>query len=98
MCVFFPQNYYFDYMGDAPSTTVQEQNNQCPPPAGNVTDDSCTLPECRSDGDCDKNKERCCYNGCLQTCVLRIEPPVCKLFRIKYMSVFQKLAFFHKNS
>ncbi|KAJ9585534.1 hypothetical protein L9F63_002651 [Diploptera punctata] len=60
----------------------------CPPPSDPETDPVlCDEPQCLDDADCiaetmstEDNEtiaERsCCYNGCVNTCIKRLEPPI----------------------
>ncbi|XP_021361012.1 uncharacterized protein LOC110455293 [Mizuhopecten yessoensis] len=69
-------NYYFDYMGDAPDSVTNNDNDLCPPIPEVIPTHACKVKsKCESDLDCRKRTARCCYNGCVRTCRRQQDPP-----------------------
>lgn len=48
---------------------------KCPPPVPILPDDVCTVDPCQSDSECSLPGQKCCYNGCLNSCVHVVRPP-----------------------
>lgn len=59
---------------------VEQQAELCPPVPAVLPEGSCDLPTCSSDRMCgaDGDRRKCCYNGCIYTCLPELRPPPCK--------------------
>ncbi|KAH3826957.1 hypothetical protein DPMN_128885 [Dreissena polymorpha] len=63
---------YDDYQADAPVTMSTEE--VCPPALLGADDyEACNVTACSSDVECSADF-RCCYNGCVFTCVPEVKP------------------------
>lgn len=64
----------------------------CPPPPRPLRADLCEASRCDQDADCHGKKQACCYNGCVFTCMRKLEPPPGMLLELcaveTYMIVF----------
>lgn len=47
----------------------------CPAPRVPVARSRCRAQPCSSDDDCRWNSHRCCFNGCVFTCLPKLPPP-----------------------
>lgn len=65
--------YYTDeYQGDAPA--APPAIDLCPPvPDVTSEEEACQRDACQSDTDC-SDSYRCCFNGCVFTCLLEVKP------------------------
>ncbi|PVD35487.1 hypothetical protein C0Q70_02450 [Pomacea canaliculata] len=56
---------------------VEQQAELCPPVPAVLPEGSCDLPTCSSDRMCgaDGDRRKCCYNGCIYTCLPELRPP-----------------------
>ncbi|KAL4221672.1 WAP four-disulfide core domain protein 1 [Mactra antiquata] len=64
--------FYDDYQSDAPME-IPDTYDVCPPVPEVTSDDACAHEKCQRDTDC-KDGYRCCYNGCVFTCLQEIPP------------------------
>ena len=69
------QIFYDDYQSDAPDTKTLD--DICPPIPPELNSDACALQQCKSDTDCE-NDFRCCYNGCVYSCLPEVKPSPCE--------------------
>ena len=59
---------------------VEEQTELCPPVPALLPEGSCHAQKCSSDRECeDSGARKCCYNGCIYTCLPELAPPACEL-------------------
>ncbi|KAK7094185.1 hypothetical protein V1264_007841 [Littorina saxatilis] len=66
-------NIYERLQGDQP---IKEQTELCPPVPATLPEGSCHVKTCNSDRDCgDSGHRKCCYNGCMYTCLPELGPP-----------------------
>ena len=66
------QIYYdSEYQSDAPSAS--KDTDLCPPVPDVTSDEACWVNTCQSDSDCSESF-KCCYNGCVFTCLIEVKP------------------------
>lgn len=62
------------------NTRIALQQEKCPPlPEPSAVADSrlCEAKICQTDDDCSKDDSLvCCYNGCIHSCLTKVNPPV----------------------
>lgn len=57
--------------------TLNPSASECPAPQVPVPRNRCRAKQCVRDSDCRRHTHRCCFNGCLFTCLPRLgSPPV----------------------
>ncbi|XP_046360103.2 WAP four-disulfide core domain protein 1-like [Haliotis rufescens] len=61
----------YDYLGDAPDAG----SDFCPPVPSVLPSGSCTQTPCNSDRACAHISGKCCYNGCIYTCLYQVGIP-----------------------
>lgn len=83
--VFFLQNYddEDDYIKDEPqSLALSDDVTDCSPVPDVVLTGFCQKKMCSSHDDCHGKNRRCCFNGCVKTCMKQPDPPPCTPFVI----------------
>ena len=66
---------------------VEEDESSCPPPPKEVPAFGCKVPVCKSDKECTTSGHRCCFNGCVFTCMPTMPPPPSKLILVSHAAV-----------
>ena len=65
--------------GDDPSlgylADFVNNKDKCPPPPDHTPSDGCKVKQCKSDSGCPHSRNKCCYNGCVFTCMDTLKPP-----------------------
>ncbi|XP_067658681.1 WAP four-disulfide core domain protein 1-like [Haliotis asinina] len=61
----------YDYLGDAPDAG----SDFCPPVPSVLPSGSCAQTPCNSDRTCADINGKCCYNGCIYTCLYQVGIP-----------------------
>ncbi|KAH9487486.1 WAP four-disulfide core domain protein 1 [Bulinus truncatus] len=59
---------------DLEETESPDTNELCPPVPRQIAVESCKAIPCRSDSECTGSQLRCCYNGCVFTCLPQVNP------------------------
>lgn len=76
----FDKDYLYEMQSDSAVEGVlirqpQEVVERCPPPPKEVPRVGCSAHKCNSDKQCGVGGQRCCYNGCVFTCMSSMPPP-----------------------
>ncbi|BFZ23748.1 hypothetical protein BsWGS_26787 [Bradybaena similaris] len=69
--------YELEYDEEKPQADGRQLavSNLCPPVPKRLPLGGCDLAQCSSDRECTDKQLKCCYNGCVYTCLPEIKPP-----------------------
>ncbi|XP_072031227.1 WAP four-disulfide core domain protein 1-like isoform X2 [Amphiura filiformis] len=62
------------YRHNLPESTESQHSGRCPPAPNELMPEACDVCMCWSDSQCGPD-QKCCYNGCMQTCLHKVKPP-----------------------
>ncbi|XP_064610867.1 uncharacterized protein LOC135475056 isoform X2 [Liolophura sinensis] len=65
----------YDHQGDAPDDAGTQNDDHCPPYPTEASPRACRARPCKTDKDCHKGNQRCCFNGCMLTCTAEMTQP-----------------------
>ncbi|XP_061188397.1 WAP four-disulfide core domain protein 1-like isoform X2 [Saccostrea echinata] len=66
----------YDYNKDEPQNlALSDDDSECGPVPDIVLTGFCKKKTCSSHTDCRKKNQRCCFNGCVKTCMRQPDPP-----------------------
>uniref|UniRef100_UPI00358E699A WAP four-disulfide core domain protein 1 isoform X2 n=1 Tax=Myxine glutinosa TaxID=7769 RepID=UPI00358E699A len=58
----------------AATSADSQHHDRCPPPSPKFLEDACGVGTCTTHKEC-PGRYRCCYNGCVYTCLEPVSPP-----------------------
>uniref|UniRef100_A0A8C4PYJ6 WAP four-disulfide core domain protein 1 n=1 Tax=Eptatretus burgeri TaxID=7764 RepID=A0A8C4PYJ6_EPTBU len=58
----------------AATSAYFQHHDRCPPPSSGFLEDACEVETCTTHKEC-PGRYRCCYNGCVYTCLEPVSPP-----------------------
>ncbi|XP_013064554.2 WAP four-disulfide core domain protein 1-like isoform X1 [Biomphalaria glabrata] len=65
---------FYDLEENQENSESSDSSELCPPVPKQLGDDSCAVASCRSDTECADRQLKCCYNGCVFTCLAQVKP------------------------